>query len=201
MASQAHFYLNWAKERIDEMDAVLASLDERVSQLNTQARSAAEKAIGELRSKRDAFFNEVKKQTEGGGEAAWERTKEKLEAQWGIFQGEVGRHFEGIVQQGKQQQAAFEQIAGAQLRSWREAAENIRAATAGIAADQRAKVEATTQQMKAEASAAEAKFEKLAKAGTESWTAWSAALTESRTAFDRANQVAWESFKRASSAA
>ena len=58
------------------MDAVLASLDERVSQLNTQARSAAEKAIGELRSKRDAF-NEVKKQTEGGGEAAWGTDKGK----------------------------------------------------------------------------------------------------------------------------
>jgi len=127
--------------------------------------------------------------------------KEKLEAQWGIFQSEVSRFFEKIVQQGKQQQSAFEQIANAQLKSWREAAETIRAASAEIAADGRAKVEATTQQMKAEASAAEAKFQKLAKAGTESWTAWNAALTESRTAFDRANQVAWESFKQASSAA
>ena len=27
MASSAHFYLNWAKERIDEMDAVLGSLE------------------------------------------------------------------------------------------------------------------------------------------------------------------------------
>ncbi len=200
MASQAHFYLNWAKERIDEMDAVLASLDERVSQLNTEARSAAEKAIEELRIKRDAFFNDVKKQMEGG-EAAWGQTKEKLEAQWGIFQSEIAKYFEGIVQQGKQQQSAFEQIASAQLKSWRDAAEKIQAASAEFAADRRAKVEATTQQMKAEASAAEAKFEKLAKAGTESWTAWNAALTESRTAFDRANQVAWESFKRASSGA
>lgn len=201
MASQVHFYLNWAKERIDEMDAVLASLNERVSQLGAEARSAAEKTIEDLRVKREAFFNDVKKQMEGGGEAVWGQTKEKLEAQWGIFQSEVGRYFEGIVQQGKQQQSAFEQIAGAQLKSWREAAEKIQAATAEIAADHRAKVEATTQQMKAEASAAEAKFEKLAKAGTESWTAWSAALTESRSAFDRANQAACESFKQASSQA
>ena len=201
MASQAHFYLNWAKERIDEMDAVLASLDQRASQLSAEARSAAEKAVADLRVKRDAFFGDLKNQMEGGGEAAWAQAKEKLEAQWGSFQGEVGRYFEGIVQQGKQQQSAFSQIAGAQVKSWREAAEQIQAATAGIAADHRAKVEATTQQMKAAASAAEAKFETLAKAGTESWTAWNAALTESRTAFDRANQAAWESFKRASSGA
>ena len=41
-------------------------------------------------------------------------------------------------------------------------------------------------------------LQKLAKAGSESWTALNAALTESRAAFDRANQKAWESFKRAS---
>jgi hypothetical protein len=41
MASQAHFHLNWAKERIDEMDAVLASLGERVSQLGARSRKVA----------------------------------------------------------------------------------------------------------------------------------------------------------------
>jgi len=53
--------------------------------------------------------------------------------------------------------------------------------------------------MKADASAAEANFQKLAKAGTESWTALSAALTDSRAAFDRANRTAWDAFKRATS--
>ena len=31
--SSIHFYLNWAKERIDEMDATLASLEAKASQL------------------------------------------------------------------------------------------------------------------------------------------------------------------------
>ena len=30
--SRMHFYLNWAKERIDEMDAVLASLEIKAGQ-------------------------------------------------------------------------------------------------------------------------------------------------------------------------
>jgi len=35
MATQSsiHFYLNWAKERIDEMDATLASLETKLSEL------------------------------------------------------------------------------------------------------------------------------------------------------------------------
>jgi hypothetical protein len=33
-----HFYLNWAKERLDEMDATLASLETKVSEVQADAR-------------------------------------------------------------------------------------------------------------------------------------------------------------------
>jgi hypothetical protein len=39
--SAIHFYLNWAKERIDEMDATLASLEAKVSELQADARTKA----------------------------------------------------------------------------------------------------------------------------------------------------------------
>ena len=171
MTGHAHFYLNWAKERIDEMDAVLATLEGKVSQLTADARAAADKAVTDLRAKRETFFSEMKKQSEAG-EAAWA--------------------------QAKQQQAAFEEIAAAQVKAWREAAEKFQVSSAEFAADRRAKMEATAQDMKAGAAAAEAKLQELSKAGAASWNAWSTALTESRAAFDRANQAAWEQFKHAS---
>ena len=31
--SRMHFYLNWAKERIDEMDAALASIEAKAGQV------------------------------------------------------------------------------------------------------------------------------------------------------------------------
>jgi hypothetical protein len=65
------------------------------------------------------------------------------------------------------------------MRSWREAAERIQAASSELTADRRAKMEATVAQMKLDASAAEANFQKLTKAGAKSWTALSAALAES----------------------
>ena len=200
MASQAHFYLNWAKERIDEMDAVRASLEGKMTQLTAEGRAAAEKAITDLRARREAFFSEMKKQAETN-EAAWAEAKGKLETQWSGFQVDINKYFEGFVQQAKQQQSTFEQIAAAQLKAWQEAADKIQAASTEFAADRRAKVEATVQQMKADASTAQEKFDQLTKAGAESWTAWNAALTESRAAFDRANQMAWESFKRIGSGA
>ena len=55
--------------------------------------------------------------------------------------------------------------------------------------------------MKADATVAEEKLQKLARAGTESWSALTAALAETRATFDRAHQAAREAFKRATSSA
>jgi uncharacterized phage infection (PIP) family protein YhgE len=197
MPSQAHFYLNWAKERIDEMDATLATLESKVTQATADARAAADKGVADLRARREAFFGEMKKQAEAG-EAGWAQAKQQLDTQWNGFQGEANKYLEKVMQQAKQQQSAFEEIASAQVKAWREAAEKFQASSAEFAADGRAKMDATAQEMKAGASAAEARLQELAKAGAASWGAWNAALTESRAAFDRANQAAWESFKRAS---
>ena len=198
MASNAHFYLNWAKERIDEMDAVLTSLQSRATQVSAESRAAADQLVADLRSKRDAFQNDLKRQAEAG-EAAWAQSRAKLETDWSAFQADVKKYVEDFGQQMKQQQTTFQDIAAAQLKAWREAADRFQAAAADLAVDRRARMEATVQQMKADASAAEANFQKLAKAGTESWAALSAALTDSRAAFDRANRTAWDAFKRVTS--
>lgn len=198
MASNAHFYLNWAKERIDEMDAVLTSLQSRAAQVSAESRAAADQLVADLRSKRDAFQNDLRRQAEAG-EAAWAQSRAKLETDWSAFQADVKKYVEDFGRQMKQQQTTFQDIAAAQLKAWREAADRFQAAAADLAVDRRARMEATVQQMKADASAAEANFQKLAKAGTESWAALSAALTDSRAAFDRANRTAWDAFKRATS--
>jgi hypothetical protein len=51
--------------------------------------------------------------------------------------------------------------------------------------------------MKADAAASDERLQRLARAGTESWSALSAALAETRGVFDRANQAAREAFERA----
>jgi len=60
--SSIHFYLNWAKERIDEMDATLASLESKVSEVHADARVKANQVLTDLRKKRDDFRATVKKQ-------------------------------------------------------------------------------------------------------------------------------------------
>ena len=72
--SSIHFYLNWAKERIDEMDATLALLEGKVSEVQTDARAKANQTLADMRKKRDDFRDTVKKQAQAN-EAAWIREK------------------------------------------------------------------------------------------------------------------------------
>ena len=42
--SSMHIYLNWTKERIDEMDATLASLEAKASQVKADLESGSRSA-------------------------------------------------------------------------------------------------------------------------------------------------------------
>ena len=68
--SSAHFFLSWAKERIDEMDARLASLEIKAVQMQAQARAKADQFIVQMKNKRDEFESTVRQQAEAG-EPAW----------------------------------------------------------------------------------------------------------------------------------
>jgi hypothetical protein len=193
--SSIHFYVNWAKERLDEMDATLTSLEGKVGGVQADARDKANKVLADLRKKRDDFRDTVKKQSEAS-EAAWISAKAQLESEWSSFEAEVKKYVENFAQQIEQQQATFSLQAAAQLNAWREAVDKLGSAANEFAAERRGEIDATLQRMKADAEAAEAKLQKLNQAGAQSWSVLMATLTETRAAFDRTSQAVREEFKR-----
>lgn len=196
--SSAHFFLSWAKERVDEMDATLASLESKSAQMQAEIRVKAHQFLAEMKKKRDEFESIVKKQAEAG-EAVWDSAKVRLETEWKGFQAETAKYLETFGKGIEQQQAVFQSQVTAQLNAWRETADKLNGAAKEFATERRREIDATVSRMKADAVAAEKKLQDLARAGTESWSALNAALTETRATFDRANQAAREAFKRATS--
>ena len=192
--SSVHFYLNWAKERIDEMDAALASFEVKAGEAKAESKVKAEQIIADLKKRRDEFQVQLKAQAEAG-EAAWARGRTELEKQWDGFEAQMKTYFESAGKQFEQQQATFKDIAAAQGKAWREAADKFREAAGRVAAAHAGDLEAALKQMKSDASQAEAQLQKLKQAGSESWSVLSAALAESRKAFDQANQAAWNALK------
>jgi hypothetical protein len=194
--SHMHVYLNWAKERLDEMDATLALFESKVGELQGDARAKAERALADMRAKRDAFRETIKKEAEMS-EADWNRAKASLETDWNAFEASVQKYIDAAGLKVEQQKAAFRVRADAQRKAWQEAIEKIENSTAGFAADRKAEAESAVKRMKAESVTAEAKLDKLSRAESESWSAFKKALGETRTAFDHANQQAYDAFKRA----
>ena len=187
--SAIHFYLNWAKERIDEMDATLASFEAKVSELQADARTKANQALADMRKKRDDFRDTLKKQADAN-EAVWVKEKARLQSEWNAFEADVEKYIESSSQKIEQQQAVFKGQAEAQVKAWREAAENLRTVGKEFAAGRRSEIEVALKQMEADAAVAEKKLQKINEAGKQSWSALVTALTETRGAFDRANQAA-----------
>jgi hypothetical protein len=194
--SSTHFFLNWAKERADEMDAALASLEAKAKEVKADLRAKSDRALADLRKTRDDFKNIVQKQSDAG-EAAWESAKSRLDADWVRFETEVQKYVETFGEQAAQRQAMFKLQAEAQLKAWHEAADKMQVAADKFAADRRSDIDATLASMKAGAAAAEERLQKLNQAGNESWSTLVSALTETRAIFDRANQQAREAFRKA----
>lgn len=194
--SSLHPYLNWTKQRIDEMDATLASLEAKAIQLQGDSKVKADQIIADMKKQRDEFQTTAKSQVQAAG-AALEANKKQLESQWRDFEAEVKTYFDTVGKQGEQQWVTFQNIAAAQAKAWRQAADIFYGEVGKIAAARRADVDAAIKQMKADAAEAETRLKKLEQVGSQSWAALGAALSESRKAFDRANEKTGEALKSA----
>jgi hypothetical protein len=192
--STMHFQLNWAKERIDEMDAALASLEAKATEAKAQSKVKAEEIIADLTKRRDEFAALLKTQADAG-EAALADAKIELDKHWAGFETQMKTYFESAGKQVGQQQATFKDIAAAQTKAWREAADRFREAASKVTTASTTDLDAVLKQLKSDASNAGAHLEKLKQTGNESWSVLSAALSESRKAFDQANQAAWNALK------
>ena len=190
-----HYYLNWAKARIDEMDAALTSLEGKAAEQTADAREKADQILANLRTIRDGFRDTVNKQA-AANDAAWKSVKAQLESEWTAFQAELNDNIESFGQQIEQQQAIFRRQADAQLKAWRDAADQLGAAAESFTAERKAEIEAVGNRMGADADQAEEKLRKLDQAGRQSWFALTTALSETRAAFDRANQAARDAFRK-----
>lgn len=194
--SSINFFADWGKERLDEMEATVTSLEARAAEVQSDVREKAAKVLADLGRQRDAFRDTLKKQSQAG-EATWSEAKAKMEADWRVFEAEAGKYVESFGKQLGQQQVTFKLQADAQLKAWREVADRLGSDAKQFASEHRADIDTALKRMTADAVEAEKKLEKLKQAGTHSWSALMTALTETRLAFDRANEAVREAFKRA----
>ncbi len=197
--STMHVYVNWAKSRLDEMDATLAAFESKVGNLQADARSNAEKALAVMRTKRAAFRDTIAKDI-NFGEAAWTKTQAHLKTDWQAFEANTKAYIHAAGDLAEHQQAAFRARAEAQRKAWHDAVEGIQKATAQFSSERKKDFDAVLKRVHANIDAAKTKLDGLSRAGSQSWSALEKALAETRTAFDHANKTVHEALRRNSQA-
>jgi hypothetical protein len=191
----AHPFLNWAKERLNEIDATLISIESRAGSLQADTKKHAENALSEIRAQREVFKEAIQKQ-KADSEEGWTRARSGLEANWTSFEAYVQKYLNETRQDAKQLQATFEARAEAQQKAWQETFDALLGKASTFASAKKQDADAALAHLKTEADAVKSKLETHRKAGEQSWLALKTALEESRAAFDQASRKALESFKK-----
>ncbi|WP_035656689.1 hypothetical protein, partial [Bradyrhizobium sp. STM 3809] len=192
--SSMSVYLNWAKERLHEMDAALDSLGAKAADVEAASRAKTQQILADLTKRRGELEALLATQA-AAGEAALASAKTELDRHWAGFESQVKAYFDAAGKQAEQQQATFKDIAAAQTKAWSEAADRFRDAATKVTAAGAADLDTVLKQLSSDAAQAGAHLETLKQTGSQSWSVFSAALSESRKAFDEANQAAWNALK------
>jgi len=183
--SSFHFHIEWAKERLDEMDASLASLERHARLKEAEVRAKADQLIAALRKRRDEYWR-VSDTLRYAAVETWPRDKALLDKLFEGFSKDLNDYLEKLGTEAALQRALFQDAAAAQRNAWRDAVERFEKTAEEFADHRRAEIDEMLRQMRADASEVEAKIQKLNRAGNRSWAELDEELAESRAAFDNA---------------
>ena len=196
----AHAAIEWARERLLEIDATLATLEEDAGRLRDDASKRADDAIAKLRATRDAYgakFDAVLADGRQQTEATVAEARAALEAQWSEFERELEGYFTSINSEIALRKQVFQARAKAEEAYWRQAIADLQASAASAVAERRAGLEARIAALQAVTDGARARLVRLQLAGGETWSALRDGLAEARSVFDKTYEAVRAALERA----
>jgi hypothetical protein len=196
----AHAAIEWARERLLEIDATVATLEEDADRLRDDASKRADETIAKLRATRNAYgakFDAVLADGRQQTEAMVADARVALEAQWSEFERDLERYLTTINSEIALRRQVFQARAKAAEAYWRQRIADLKAQTASAAAERRAALEARIAALQLEAEAAKARLARLQVAGGQAWSALRDGLAEARGVFDNTYEAVRAAIERA----
>jgi hypothetical protein len=182
-----HAYREWAKQKLDEIDATLAALDGSFEALKKDARTETSRAIARIRTARDAFKAKVDavRPDAAATKALADSTYASLDAEWA----EVELAFQDLLAAAAGEanvvKKALTARTEAQRQSWQSSLHALRAAAADAIEHAHIEAYAALRRLAAETTKAEATLGHISAAGDESWTAIKGGLKEAISVSER----------------
>jgi hypothetical protein len=176
----AHEYLEWAKHKVDEVDAALAALSTSVEALKKEARTEIDHAAGRLQSARDAFKAKVEtlRSDVAASKAIADDAYVAIEKDWTHVELAFQDFLKAATGEADVVKKALAARAEAQRKSLQTSLHSIKSAALAQLDHARSEADAVYRRLAAETEKAEAKLGKATIAGDESWKAIKSGVDE-----------------------
>lgn len=194
----AHETVSWAKQRLDDVDAIISKVEKTSDKLKDDARAQADAALARLqasRAKVKNYYDQLRSEAvvvKGGVEDV----RDALDTEWI----EVESAFQAFLSAAKDQADTVRDVvvarAEAQRKSWEASFSELREQAENAVEKARGELDAAIKKLTDEAEKFQARIGEAKDAGDESWTAVKAGLADARAVHDRTIQKIKDAFSK-----
>ncbi len=183
----AHEYLDWTKQKLDEIDATLVTLDSSVETLKSDARKKADAAIAQIRNARDSFKAKVDilRSDMAASKEVADDAYAPLKAEWAEVEVAI-QHFLTVA--GDQASVVTAVLAArteAQRKSWQSSLHAIRASASEAIEQGRAEADVALHRLVVETEKAKVKLGQVSSVSDDAWKAINDGLQEAKSVYER----------------
>lgn len=196
--SHAHDAVAWAKQRLDDVDAIISEVEKTSDKLKDTARKDADAALARLKVSRDTIqkiYDDLRTEAEAV-KGSVEDIQDALDAEWV----EVESAFQTYLSAAKDQAETVREVVAARARtqrqSWEASLTALREQAADIVEAARGEFDAAIKRLSDEAEKFQARIGEVKDAGDESWKAVKGGLADARAVHDRTIQKIKDAFSK-----
>ncbi|MGA0565164.1 hypothetical protein ACO2RV_22185 [Ancylobacter sp. VNQ12] len=196
--SSTHETVAWAKQRLDDVDAIISEAEKTAAKLKDDARAQADAALARLhasRSKVQGYYDQFRSEADAV-KSGVDDVQGALEAEWV----EVESAFQSFLSAAKDQAETVRDVvvarAQAQRKSWETSFNELRAQAEAAVEKARGDFDAAIKRLSDEAERFQARIGEAKDAGDESWTAVKAGVADAKAVHDRTIEKIKDAFSK-----
>ncbi|MBC7152337.1 MAG: hypothetical protein H5U22_23415 [Rhizobium sp.] len=194
----AHQAVAWAKQRLDDVDAIISEAEKAAGKLKDDARVQADAALARLhasRAKVQGYYDQLRSEADAV-KSGVENVQGALEVEWL----EVESAFQSFLSAAKDQAETVRDVvvarAEAQRKSWEASFNDLREQAEAAVDKARSEFDAAIKRLSDEAEKFQARIGEAKDAGDESWAAVKAGLADAKAVHDRTIQKIKNAFSK-----
>lgn len=170
--SSARQAMEWSRDRLSELDAAIAVLEQDAAKLQGDGRARAEAALKELRETREAY--RIKADDAMANARTWTDAqvadaRKSLDENWAAFEAKLDAYLDKIEADLATRRAVLEAEFEARQRAWQRSIDELRAEADKLVAKEKADIETRISVLKAQADQAKARVGRLQEASRGAW--------------------------------